>query len=187
MNTGLIPVRYATALLQFAHDNNAQDQVYAETKLLAHAFSAHNNFRRVLENPVLDKKEKRKIILTAAGIKVSATFEKFVDLLLANNRESFLQNIALKYIDLYRKSKGILYGKLVTALEVDKTTEQHLVSLVENSIKGKLELEKVVDKSIIGGFQLEVDFVRWDASIKNQLQKIKNEYIERNKRIVWVF
>jgi len=31
---------------------------------------------------------------------------------------------------------------------------------------------------------LEVDDVRWDASIAGQLTRIKNEYIERNRRIV---
>ena len=158
--------------------------MYEEVKLVEHAFSTFSDFKTVLENPVMDKNLKRKIILTAAGIKVSPVFETFVDLLLKNNREDFLRNIGLRYIDLYRESKGILYGRLITAVEVNKSTEQSLISLVEKNIKGTLELEKVIDPSIIGGFQLEVDSVRWDASIKNQLTKIKNEYIERNKRIV---
>lgn len=184
MNIGLIPVRYATALLDFAKEKSLQDKVYEEVKLVEHAFSTFSDFKTILENPVMDKKLKRKVIHTAAGIKITPVFEKFVDLLLQNNREDFLRNIGLRYIDLYRESKGILHGRLITAVEVNNSIEKSLISLVEKNIDGTLELEKVIDPSIIGGFQLEVDFVRWDASLKNQLTKIKNEYIERNKRIV---
>jgi F-type H+-transporting ATPase subunit delta len=51
-------------------------------------------------------------------------------------------------------------------------------------MKGTLELEKIVDPEILGGFILELDFVRWNASLSNQLNRIKNQYIERNRRIV---
>lgn len=184
MNIGLIPARYAAALLNFAQEKSLQDKVYDEVKMITHFFTSHKDLRTMLENPVLDKTQKRKIMITAAGIEVSSVLEKFVDLLLENNREMFLKEIALKYTELYRHGKEILHGRLITAVEVDKSTEKNLISLVEKNIRGTLELEKVIDPTIIGGFQLEVDSVRWDASIKNQLTKIRNEYIERNKRIV---
>ncbi len=54
----------------------------------------------------------------------------------------------------------------------------------EHKIEGTLDLEKIVDPDILGGFILEVDFVRWDASLSGQLNSIKKQYIERNRRIV---
>lgn len=184
MNLGLISVRYATALLDFALESAFEDKVYEEAKILAHSFSVTSKLYEALDNPVISTTDKKNLIITAAGGKVSAVFQSFVDLVIKNNRESELQSIALKYIDLYRKKKNILYGKLTTAIEVDKETEKRLVALVEKQISGTIELEKIVDPSIIGGFLMEVDFVRWDASLKNQLTKIKNEYIERNRWIV---
>ncbi|MGC3978726.1 MAG: F0F1 ATP synthase subunit delta [Paludibacteraceae bacterium] len=184
MNLGLIPVRYATALLDFAEESNSQDAVYTDIMRLAESFSNTKELKVVFENPVLSKEDKKKIILTAAGIKVTPVFESFVDLVLKNNREAQLHNIVLKYEDLYRKKNNVLHGKLTTAVSIDETTEEKLIKLVEKQIKGTLELEKVVDPSILGGFLMEIDSVRWDASIRNQLNKIKNEYIERNRRIV---
>ena len=184
MNTGLIPVRYATALLDFANANDMQDRVYAEAKAITKSFFQFNELRTVIDNPVLAKAEKRKIILLAAGENTSTPFEKFLDLLLENNRESYLLSIALKYIDLFRKQKNIYYGKLTTASPVDTTVEKRLKAMVENTTGGTIEMEKVVDKDILGGFMFEVDFVRWDASISGQLRRIKKDYIERNKKIV---
>lgn len=184
MNTGHIPVRYATALLDFANVSNEQDRVYTEAKAIVKSYFQFIELRTVLDNPVLAKAEKRKIIILAAAGKISKPFEKFLDLVLRNNREDHLQSITLKYIDLYRKQKNIHYGKLITASPVDATTEKRLMAMVENTTGGTIEMEKVVDKDILGGFIFEVDFVRWDASISGQLRQIKKEYIEKNKKIV---
>lgn len=184
MNLGLIPVRYATALIDYAENSKSQDVVYKDAVQLADSFATTKELGVALENPVLSKEDKKKIILTASGGKISSVFLTFIDLILKNNREAELHSIVLKYKDLYRKKNNILHGKLTTAVAVDKTTEDKLVSLVEKKVNGTLELEKIIDPTILGGFLMEIDSVRWDASIKNQLNRIKNEYIERNRRIV---
>jgi F-type H+-transporting ATPase subunit delta len=184
MNTGLIPVRYATALLDFANVNNEQNLVYGEAKTIIQSFFQFSELRTVLDNPVLANAEKRKIIILAAGGKVSKSFERFLDLVLENGREKFLLEIALKLIDLYRKQMNIHYGKLTTALQVNAATEKRLIALVENTTGGTIEMEKVIDPEILGGFLFEVDFVRWDASVSGQLRRIKKEYIERNNKTV---
>lgn len=184
MNTGHISVRYATALLEFAKETNTLEQVYGEAKLLTLLFEKMGELRLALENPVLSIEEKRELILNAAGGETSTTFQKFTDLLLTNKRENQIRNIMLKFIDLYREDKNIRYGKLTTASAVDITTEKRLVKLITDKVGGTLELEKIVDPDILGGFMLQVDDVRWDASISGQLNRLKNEYIERNRRIV---
>lgn len=184
MNAGLISVRYATALLEFAKDSNTVETVYAEAKLLTLMFSKMSDLRLMLANPVISHEAKRTLILNAAGGKVSQTFRDFTDLLLKNRRENLVQGIMLKFIDLYRKQKNIHYGVLTTAYEVDGATEKRLIKLVTDKVGGTLELEKIVEPEILGGFKLEVDNVRWDASVASQLKRIKSEYIERNRRIV---
>ena len=184
MNTGLVSARYATALYDFAVETKSVEKVYGEAKMLTLMFMKMGELRLVLDNPVLPLKEKRQLILNAAGGETSKTFEQFTDLLLKNGREEQVHFIMLKFIDLYRKHKNIRYGKLTTASEVDKATEERLISLVTDKVGGTLELEKVVDSAILGGFMLEVEDVRWDASLSGQLSRIRYEYIERNRRIV---
>ena len=184
MNTGLIPVRYARALLDFANLSGLQDKVYTEAKSVTESYFKFGELRTVLDNPVLGKTEKRKIMILAAGDKVSKPFEKFLDLLLENNRENHLLSIALKYIDLFRSQKNIHYGKLTTASPVNAVTEKRLMAMVENTTGGTIEMDKIIDPEILGGFMFEVDFVRWDASISGQLRRIRKEYVEKNNKIV---
>ena len=184
MNTGLIPVRYARALLDFANVSGQQDEVYSEAKAVIKSYFKFGELRTVLDNPVLGKAEKRKIMILAAGDKVCTPFEKFLDLLLENNRENHLLSITLKYIDLFRSQKNIHYGKLTTASPVNVVTEKRLMAMVENMTGGTIEMDKIIDPEILGGFMFEVDFVRWDASISGQLRRIRKEYIDKNNKIV---
>lgn len=184
MNKGLIAIRYATALLQYAQNENVDDEIYEQAKFLSSVFLKVNRLNTVLSNPMISKSKKREVILTAAGKKTSDAFEKNIDMLLTNNREDCLQSIMLEYQEQYRKSKNILRGKLITAIEIDEPTTQSLIASIEGKVKGNLELEKTVDPKILGGFILEVDFFRWDASLMGQLNRIKKQYIERNRRIV---
>jgi F-type H+-transporting ATPase subunit delta len=182
MNNGLIAARYATALLGFANQSAFAERVYLEAKAVTNSYFQFGQLRTVLDNPVMPIGQKREIILLAGGGKASTIFEQFIDLVLQNKREVHLQAIMLKYIDLYRKQKNIHSGKLITATNVESTTEKRLISMIEMQTGGTVEIEKVVDPTILGGFLFEVDFVRMDASLAGQLQRIKSEYLDKNQK-----
>ena len=184
MNKGLISERYAKALLGFAETKNKQDEIYEQAKFLQDVFINIKTLHTALHNPMIPKARKREFILTASGGDATDVFVKFIDLLLTNDREDCLQSIMLQYQDLYRKSKNILHGKLITAVEIDDVTRDALLKSIETKVKGTLEVEKIVDPSILGGFILELDFVQWNASLSRQLNDIKKQYIERNRRII---
>ena len=184
MNKGLISVRYAKALLEFAESKNKQDEIYEQAKFLQDVFINIKTLHAALHNPLIPKAKKREFILTACSDDVTDTFKTFIDLLLSNDREDCLQSIMLQYQEQYRKSKNIIHGKLITAVEIDDNTKNDLIKSIELKVKGKLEVEKIVDPSLLGGFILELDLVQWNASLSRQLNDIKKQYIERNRRIV---
>lgn len=184
MNKGLISVRYAKALLGFAESKGMEEEIYEQAKFLQDVFVNIKTLHTALHNPLIPKAKKRDFILTACGKDVSEDFKKFIDLLLTNDREDCLQSVMLQYQEQYRKSKNILHGKLVTAVAIDDATRDDLIKSIELKVKGKLEVEKIVDPSILGGFILELDFVQWNASLSRQLNDIKKQYIERNRRII---
>lgn len=181
MNLGLISTRYATALIAFSSESEMSHYVYEEAKVINKAFLKFKELRSVLNNPVLAVSEKKKIIVSVAGGSLSKPLDAFIDLLLRNKRESKLQNILLKSMDMYRLQNNIHAGKLTTASEIDTLTEKRLIEMVQKEVGGTVEIEKHIDVSILGGFMLEVDFKRWDASLLSQLTTIRKEYIEVNK------
>ncbi len=184
MNTGLVSVRYAKALLDFAKEKNVLNKVYEEVLLLQQMFMEIPQFNSVLENPFSKTEDKRKLIWSALGGKLGDVLKKFVDVLLENQRETQLQMITYKFIELFRKEKNIHFGKLTTAIPISSEQENHIKKSLLQENDGTLELEHIVDKDILGGFILEIDGKRLDASVTHQLQRIKNEYKEKNRSIV---
>lgn len=115
MNTGMIPVRYAKALFEFATEKGCDGRVYGQMGKLAAAFVREPELRRVLDNPVLPESEKLKLVYAACGGDPGEVLERFAQLVLHNRRERFLQWIALMYREQYRKAHGISTGRLETA------------------------------------------------------------------------
>ncbi len=104
-------------------------------------------------------------------------------LVLKERRETYLQFMSLMYLDLYRKKKHIGVGKLITAVPVDKATEERIRQTAAHILHAYMELETVVDPSI-EGFVFDINDYRLDASIATQLKKVKQQFIDKNRRIV---
>ena len=172
-------MRYAKAMIGYAKEKGVEDKAYQEFLMLSKSFSLQPALRDTLDNPVVSSKEKFNLICTAAsGDKQPCEeFVRFIQLVLQNKRESYLQSISLMYLDLYRKLKHIGVARLVTAVPVDQTTEERIRSAASTVLHAKMELETVVNPSIEGGFVFDIDGYRLDASIATQ-------FIDKNRRIV---
>lgn len=110
--------------------------------------------------------------MAACGESISPIIRKFLDLVLREGREKVLQFIAVSYITLYRRQKNITIGKLITATVVTPAIEQKLQQMVKNRTQGEVEFKTEVDPDLIGGFVLEYDTYRMDASVKSKLNTI---------------
>ena len=174
MEIGVISVRYARALLKSATDAKIEEAVYTEMQQLARSYVEVPQLRFTIDNPMLSKEKKETLLLTAVGKKPSALTKTFIQLVLKEDRENVMQFIANSYVTLYRQQKNIIRGRLITAAQVTPATEQKMRQMVESKTNGTVEFETEVNPDIIGGFILEYDTYRMDASVKAKLNNILN-------------
>ena len=165
-------MRYARALIKSALGMKLEDQVYQEMQTLFQSYIDVPELRFTIDNPMLSKDKKLALLTTALGKNPSELSKKFLQLVMKEDRESTLQFMAASYITLYRKQKNIIRGKLITATAVDAQTEQKMRKMVEQRTKGTVEFKTEVNPDIIGGFILEYDTYRMDASVKTKLNDI---------------
>ena len=185
MEVGVLSMRYAKAMIEYAQEKGVEDRLYNEFFTLSHSFRVQPGLREVLDNPVVSVKDKLALICTAAdgNGESSREFVRFITLVLRNRREGYLQFISLMYLDLYRKLKHIGVGKLITAVPVDKETENRIRSAAAHILHAQMELDTVIDPSIEGGFIFDINDYRLDASIATQLKRVKQQFIDKNRRI----
>ena len=172
MNTGVISVRYARALLKAACEQGIEDKVYALMQTLAESYLKVPDLCMTIENPMLPKEKKRTLLEVACGNDCPELVGRFLSLVLKDEREDLLQLMANDYVTLYRKMKNIIRGKVITASPVSSQTEDKMKALIQSRTQGTVEFNTEVDPSLIGGFILEYDTYRMDASVKNQLNAI---------------
>jgi F-type H+-transporting ATPase subunit delta len=175
MDTGVISVRYARALLKSATDAKIEDVVYQQMQLLAKSYIEVPQLRHTIDNPMLSKDKKEMLLTTASGADQASPLTKaFIALVLKEDRENMIQFMANSYVTLYRQQKNIIRGKLTTAVAVAPETEQKMRRMVESRTQGTVEFESEVIPDIIGGFILEYDTYRMDASVQSRLRSILN-------------
>jgi F-type H+-transporting ATPase subunit delta len=176
MDIGVISVRYARALLKSALDAKQEDTVYREMLLLAKCYIDVPRLRQTIDNPMLSKDTKQALLETAiGGSEATALSRSFVALVLKEDRENMIQFMANSYVTLYRKQKNVIRGKLTTAVAVTPDMEQKMRLMVEKHAQGTVEFESEVNPDIIGGFILEYDTYRMDASVKTKLNTILSQ------------
>ena len=172
MDIGVISVRYARALLKSATDAKIEADVYKEMQTMAKTYTEVPQLRQTIDNPMLSKDTKQQLLLTAVGEKPCELTKAFISLVLKEDRENVMRFIANSYVTLYRQQKNVIRGRLITAAAVSPATEQKMRQMVESKTNGTVEFETEVNPDIIGGFILEYDTYRMDASVKSKLNSI---------------
>lgn len=206
MNTGIIATRYATALLKLVEETGSGELVAAQVQVIEKALDEVPDFRRAVDDPAVAAVQK--ISLFEASLKDSMAQElhKFLELLIRNGRIGDVRLVLTTFVTEYYRSRHIKRARLVVAdpalLDPEPTSsdpvpvegslrqpqrpalESRLRDLVEKQTGYKLILKTEVNPSLIGGFVFEVEDTVLDASVSRQLDFIRRQFIEKNRRIV---
>ena len=177
MDIGVVSVRYARALVMYSENCGQLDAAYEAMVKLRSSLLDAPEFKSALSAPVLGDEEKKRLLMIASGIEDNACIERFFDLVLSKNRIEMMLFITQAFVDLYRSAKNVVLCQLISSSELDATVVDRIRSVVEEKTDKKVEMQQVVDASIIGGFILEYDSRCLDASVRGALLNIRKQLV----------
>ena len=176
MDNGKISVRYARALFQLAQEQNCEDAVYDGMTRFAHNYVlAIAQFNEVLADPIVAQEEKVKLIEMAVGEPMHDCLRQFIAFVAEQKREDKMFLIALKYMEMYRTKHHILSTNVTTATELPEATYDKIKAFIKQTFDADAEIDVKIDPSLIGGFILDIENTRMDASVAGQLNALKNK------------
>lgn len=176
MDNGKISVRYARALFQLAQEQHCEDAVYDGFTRFAHNYLlAIAQFNEVLANPIVAKEEKVRLLEMAIGEPLHDTLKQFIAFVVDQNRENKMFFIAMKYLEMYRAKHHILSTQVITATELPQATYDKIKAFIKETFDADAEIDTKIDPSLIGGFILDIENTRLDASVAGQLNALKNK------------
>ncbi len=175
MNTGKISVRYARALFRLVLEKGKLKKVSGDMQMVFTAIREHIEFRNFLDIPIIPDSEKKKIIHSIFKNNVDPVTLSFLDLIVKNNRLSFLEGTARQFAGLYKKHEGITEAVITTVAPVDEEIRKKIQELIKRKTSDVIVLDEVQDPEIIGGFILKVEDKMIDASVSTRLASIRKE------------
>ena len=168
-------IRYAKAVLSLASDQNTAEVVNNDMKLIANTIAESKDLGDALQSPVIPSSIKKSILLEVFK-DANKTTLNLIDLLISNNRIGILSNVAEKYNQLFDISKGIELATVTTAVAINDALKKQVLAKAKELTGKDVSVENIIDESIIGGFILRIGDTQYNASIANQLNKLKREF-----------
>ncbi|WP_308991808.1 ATP synthase F1 subunit delta [Mariniflexile litorale] len=168
-------IRYAKAVLSLASDRKTDDVVNNDMKLIVNTIAQSKDLNDALQSPVLSASIKKTVLLEVFK-KTDKTTLSLIDTLVTNNRIDILADVAIKYNQLFDQSKGIEVATVTTAIALTDALKQKVLAKAKELTGKDIEVQSIIDESILGGFILRVGDIQYNASIANQLSKLKREF-----------
>lgn len=181
MQNPRLATRYAKSLIDLAVEKNELENVFADMQYFQSVGKASPQFTSLMRSPVIKGDKKQAILDAVSKGKVGVITESFNRLLVSKGRESVLPEIVAAFIEQYNLIKGINKVKLTTAQPLSDAGRDAILSKVKTGTgMDNVQLETVVDDSLIGGFVLEYNNNLVDASILRDLNDIKKQFLSND-------
>lgn len=171
MNDGLVAVRYARALLAFAQQREAVERVHDDVLTL----------RRALADELAVEGDNG--ILARCVSSLCDEMQQFLRVVAGNGRADCLDAILRMFIKEYNTLKGITTATLTMASPSPQLEEKLLATLRRRGYT-EVDFTSSVNPDLLGGFVLQIEDRRLDASLSTQLKKLRSEFEDKNRRTI---
>ncbi len=130
---------------------------------------------KLLANPRIEWGEKLDLFAAAVGDFREAG--NLIKVLLEHKHLNLLPEIVVYYRKLLLAYRNVLEVKMVVARELAREQKNTLLAVLKERYQKGVQLECVVDSSLLGGAILYVDGKVIDGSIKGKLQQLKKNLL----------
>ncbi len=172
--------RYAKALLDAAKQENLSEVVFDDFHIVSQYINASKDLRYLFDSPIVSHVKKKQIFTELFDGKINILTTNFLHLLAEKRRESLIQDIIVEYKKQYYLMMNKLIVDVASAVELDDAMlgiiKQKLVEITGKDIICNFK----INKDLKGGIQIRIDDWVYDASVANQLEKLRRNLIEGN-------
>ena len=101
-----------------------------------------------------------------------------IDLLIKNKRLSIMNDVAVGFNEIYNQKNNIAKATVVTAIPISEEIRSEVLNKIKTLSDKSIEIENIIDKTILGGFILRFESTEYNAGFSQKLNKLKSELIQ---------
>ena len=163
--------RYAEAALEIGRADGTLDQWERDLERLSAAL-ADDQLRTLAEHPAVPYAEKERVIRRVAG-DVSPEALNLVLLMIRRGRPRAIPRMVEHFANLVRRERGVSLAEVRTALPLDDTQRTAVLDRLHELTGDEIEINEVVDESLIGGITVRIGDRLYDASVRSRLERLR--------------
>lgn len=169
--------RYAMALLKVGVEKGILEELEKDFSSFIESYKKEAELKKFFENPLIDNRDKKELISSVLGEK-NKNLNNLLRILIDRNREKELAFIYESFMEKVRTEKNRVLCRATTAYELTEKEKNEIVKILEKQTQKEVELENVVDKSIVGGIIIKVGDRVYDYSVKGQLNSLRDKLLK---------
>lgn len=174
-----IASRYAIALLSIAREENKIEQYLQEVENIIKLIKENPDFITLIKSYGLSKDEKKDALKTIFEGKIKEYILNLFYVLVDNKREKYILDVCNEFLKIAYKELNIKHGYVYSTIKLNQNQIKSLEQKVSNILKANVTLTNIIDKSLIGGFKIQVDDYIIEDSTKTRLVKLKESLKEQ--------
>ncbi len=164
---------YASALLGAAKQDGNIDSLVAELGMLVDdCLSQNPQLAEVLASPRVSVEEKQTVIDRLFVGKLSPVLIKFLKVMAQRGRLGYVSAVRHAAEVLQDEIQDRVIAEVRTAISLDDSTRQSVISRLQQSLNKTVRLKEIVDPELLGGMVVRVGDTVFDGSVANQIDKL---------------
>ena len=169
--------RYAHALFLVAKSKDNIDIVASELFQLRSFIEKDKRFISFLEAPQILTEHKIALIKSLFTARLSPPLLWFLFLLIEKHRIEFLGEIAREFEKFVEDYKGLIKAHVTTAIPIEDGFKVQLKAKLETMTGKEIEIIHRIDRGIIGGVVVQLNFRIIDNSIRHKLEVLRHDLL----------
>jgi len=165
---------YSEALFGAAKKQGKLDLIREQLSAFADALEANRELNLFFFSPYFSSRDKKdgigKVLVGADEI-----FINFLKVLIDNHRMPVIFRIRRQFESLWKEEHRLISVDVTSAIELDENIARQIQERVESQTGRTVQLSRHVDEDIIGGLIVRVSNMILDASIRNQLERLRRQ------------
>lgn len=168
---------YAKAITQLAEEK--QVDIAKELTEFNVLINKNNDLETVLFSDVFTIEEKKDVLAEVfKKFKVSPMVSDLLNFLLQEKRIGVFPMVFKDVVVIDDEKKGFLRGVIEgPGTSMDEAQKKKIISYLKGKLNKEVELEFVPSTQITAGYRITVEDLQLDASLENQLDKLKESLL----------
>ena len=169
----------AKALFSVFRENNVEQLGSEVLTILSKISSNSQKFKQFLSTKRIELKIKKEILSNIFSDTLNQSQLDLVFCLLDSIDFNYLESINKKYQKLMQESTGYVNVTAVTVNQLNELELSDLKSNIKEKVNSNINIDNVVDNTILAGIKLKVGNTLIDGSLSTKLEKLKQSMINK--------